>query len=88
MRFLKTEINARAGNVVEVTLVGNAANVRLLDAPNFVSYERGQAHRYYGGYFTQSPVRIPVPSSGHWYVVVDLGGGAGSVRATVRVLGG
>ena len=86
MNFLKTEVSADRGDVVEVTLSGNAANVKLLDASNFASYQRGQAHRYYGGFFTSSPARISVPTTGHWYVVVDLGGRTGRVNASVRVL--
>ncbi len=39
-------------------------------------------YRYFGGYATKSPVRFAVPRAGHWHVVVDLGGGAGQVRAS------
>jgi len=44
--------------------------------------------RFYGGHATRSPVRLQVPSSGHWYVVVDYGGLPGRGRAGVRVLPG
>lgn len=37
---------------------------------------------------TRSPFRIPIPHSGHWYVVIDLGGYSGTVRSSVRVLPG
>ena len=74
-----------AGEVVEVTLA-NAANVRLLDEHNFALYRQGAQHRFYGGYVTQSPYRLNVPSAGHWHVVIDLGGYSGQIRSSVRVM--
>jgi hypothetical protein len=85
MEFLHSEFDLNKGDVVEVTL-NSRANVMLLDAMNFSAYQRGEAHRYYGGHAEKSPVRLTVPRSGKWHVVVNLGGYAGSVRAGVRVL--
>lgn len=76
------------GEIVEVTLKGNSANVKLMDSSNFSSYKSGRRHTYYGGHVTSSPHRIPVPSSGRWYVTVDLGGYSGQVSSSVRVLPG
>ena len=76
----------RQGSVVEVTLSGNATNVQLLDSANLQNYKAGRQYQYYGGHFTRSPARIPIPCSGTWYVVVDLGGYAGQVRSKVRVV--
>jgi hypothetical protein len=73
------------GSTVVITLSGNSANVRLLDSANFNSYRQGRQHRYHGGQAKQSPVRIGVPSSGHWHVVVDLMGLGGTVRSSARV---
>ena len=75
------------GQIVEVTLSA-AANVRLMDASNYSNYKNGRKHRYYGGYVTRSPYKITVPSSGHWYLTIDLGGYAGTVRHSARVLSG
>ncbi len=77
----------RGGEVVEVQLA-NAANVRLMDSSNYSSYKRGGQHRFIGGYVKQSPYKMTVPNSGHWYVAVDLGGHAGTIRSSVRVLPG
>lgn len=74
------------GNVVEVTLSGSAANVRLLDSTNYQSYRSGRKHRYYGGLVRRSPARISIPRSGTWYVVVDMQGLKGSMRSSVRVI--
>lgn len=78
----------RAGEVIEVTLSGNAANVRLLDSSNFSNYRNGRQHRYQGGMATRSPVRLVVPRSGHWHVTVDMMGLRGTVRSSVRTLPG
>lgn len=76
------------GEIVEVILSGNAANVRLMDSSNYNNYKNGRRHSYYGGYAKKSPVRITVPRSGYWYVAIDLGGYAGTVRSSVNVLPG
>lgn len=80
--------NLKGGEKVQVTLSGNAANVRLLDSSNYQSYKSGRRHNYYGGLITKSPVILQVPRSGHWYVTVDMQGLRGEVRTSVKVLPG
>ena len=77
-----------SGQTVEVTLSGSAANVRLMDSSSFNNFKNGRQHRYIGGLVKQSPYRMQVPSSGHWYVTVDMNGLRGTVRSNVRVLPG
>lgn len=74
------------GNVVEVTLSGSAANVRLLDSVNLQHFKAGRRHRYYGGLVKRSPTRLAIPRTGNWYVTVDLQGLRGQVRSSVRVI--
>ena len=62
------------GTVVEVTLSGNAANIRLLDSSAFSSYRNGRRHRYYGGLMKRSPAQLVIPNSGHWHIAVDMQG--------------
>lgn len=89
MQFIKHDLGYRqAGEIVEVTLSGNAANVRLMDSSNLSSYQSGRQHRYYGGLAKRSPVHLQIPHSGHWYVTVDMQGLGGSVRSAARVLPG
>lgn len=86
MQFIHTDLGRRQkGEIVEVTLTAGA-NVRLMDSSNFSSYKNGRQHRYYGGLAKKSPIRLPIPSSGHWHVAVDMQGLGGSTRASVRVL--
>lgn len=86
-QFIHSDLGFRdSGDVVVVTLSGSAANVRLLDSFNFSQYQSGQNHSYYGGLAQQSPVRIPIPHSGIWHVVVDMQGLSGTVNAGFRVV--
>jgi hypothetical protein len=87
MNFLHYELTLGAEDIIEVTL-DKQANVRLVDDINFHSYRRGAAHRYFGGLAKQSPVRLKAPHAGKWHLVIDLGGYAGTVRASVRVIKG
>jgi uncharacterized protein DUF1883/TIR domain-containing protein len=87
--FIHTDLgNRKRGDVVEVTLTGSAANVRLLDGVNFSRYRRGQRHSYRGGLAQRSPVRLGIPSSGHWHVAVDMRGLRGTTHTGVRVIPG
>lgn len=89
MNFTQYDLGHRSsGEIVEVTLSGSAANVRLMDSTNFQNYRTGRKHRYYGGYATKSPVKLQIPRSGRWYVVIDLGGYKGTVKSSVQVLPG
>lgn len=83
MEFLHSEVSVGPGEAVVVDL-NRAANVKVMDGSNFERYRRGDAHRFYGGSTRRSPVAIR-PPSGRWHVVIDLGGGAGRLSASVRV---
>jgi len=88
MNFLHYDVWTQSGDIIEVSLTGNAANVLLMDDSNFQNYRSGRQFQYHGGYFTQSPAIIRAPSAGHWKIVVDLGGRGGHVNAAVRVIRG
>ena len=85
MNYLKYEIDAGPDDVIQVRL-DKQANVRLMDGDNFRKYQSGQQHKYYGGHAIKSPVRLRPPHPGHWYVVIDLGGYVGTVRASIEKL--
>lgn len=88
MDFLKFDLgNCQRGEIVEVTLTAGA-NVRLMTSSEFSNYRNGRRHRFIGGLARQSPVRLQITHSGHWYVVVDMQGLRGSTRASVRKLPG
>ncbi len=85
MRFIHYRFNLGSNDAVEVRL-DKQANVRLLDGPNFQRYRSGQRCTYYGRLATVSPVILRPPHAGHWHVVIDLGGYAGTVSASARVI--
>jgi hypothetical protein len=85
MKFLHYEFDLDTDDAVRVSL-DKQANVRLLDGNNFQKYRSGQRHNYYGGLAKVSPVVLRPPHSGRWHVVIDLGGYAGSVSASVSVI--
>ncbi|PYE40395.1 TIR domain-containing protein [Rhizobium sp. PP-F2F-G20b] len=88
MNFLHFDLGQqRSGQLVEVSLTA-AANVRLMDSSNFSSYKSGRQHHYQGGLARQSPLRLAVPRTGHWYVAVDMQGLRGKTSASVRTLPG
>jgi len=89
MKFTHYDLgNCRRGEIIEVTLQGSAANIRLMDSSNFSSYRSGRNHRYYGGLVQRSPWRVPIPHSGHWHITVDMAGLRGTVRSSIRQLPG
>lgn len=88
MNFLHFDVgNVQRGQIVEVTLT-SWANVRLMTSSEFSSFKNGRQHRFIGGLAKQSPVRLQVPNSGHWYVTVDTQGLRDGTRASVRTLPG
>jgi hypothetical protein len=87
MKFTEYDLkHCQQGQTVEVNLSGNAANVLLLDSVNRQKYKNGQKYQYFGGNMTSSISQIPIPRTGHCYVVIDLGGYTGSVNSQVRVI--
>ncbi len=84
MQHLHYELNLTITNTVVVTL-DKQANVLLMNSSNYNSFRRGSKYKYYGGQVTTSPYRISPPTAGSWHVVINLGGGSGTVRASVAV---
>lgn len=89
MNFTHYDLGFRnRGQIVEITLSGNAANVKLMNSSNFQNYRSGRKHSYIGGHASRSPVRLQIPQSGHWHIAIDLGGNRGSVRSAINILPG
>jgi len=82
--FVKSRLDyLKSGTVVEVVLSGSASEVFLADDANLRKLEGGDVSgfRGYGGAVDQSPVRLVVPSSGTWNVVVIPMGGIVTVTS-------
>jgi hypothetical protein len=85
VNFIHTREFLSAGDVA-VLECDTQCNFRLTDDLNFAAFERGDAHTYYGGFFTHFPARIPVPSTGYWNVTIDLGGGSANIRYSLSYI--
>jgi hypothetical protein len=85
MKFLVYEVDVTENDIIEVTL-SSQANVKIMDQVNFSKYKQNQRYQFVGGKALKSPLCLSAPGAGHWYVVIDLGGYAGSVSASVRVI--
>ena len=86
MKFIHNDLGQRkSGEIVEVTL-SRGANVRLMNSSDFSNYRNGRRHNYIGGLAEKSPVRLQIPTSGHWHVAVDTQGLRNSTSASIRVL--
>lgn len=89
MKFTHYDLGYKSGGeMLEITLSGSAANIRLMDSSNFQNYRAGRRHSYRGGLITRSPYRVSVPNSGNWHVTVDMAGLRGSVKTSIRTLPG
>jgi hypothetical protein len=81
---LHSELDLRGGDVVEVE-IDRPANVRLMDGPNFSAFHRGLGYRSWGGGYLAGVVRLAAPGYGHYHLVIDLGGNAGTIRHSIAV---
>ncbi|MEH1910730.1 MAG: DUF1883 domain-containing protein [Nostoc sp.] len=87
MKFVHHDLGqCKSNEIIEITLSGNAANVRLMDSVNLQNYRNDRNHKYIGGLATKSPIRLQIPHSGHWHVAVDLIGLRGNVNSSARLL--
>lgn len=75
----------RAGVTIEITLSA-VANVRLMTANNFQLYTETLKHQFVGGVARKSPIRLTIPQSGHWHLVVDMEGHHGQCESSIRVV--
>lgn len=85
MSYIHYPLGYVSDGAVEVSL-NTQANVKLMDEHNYQRYRRGDRHQYFGGRAVRSPIRLQPPHSGHWHVVIDLGGGSGRVQSSVRLV--
>lgn len=86
MNFIHSRVEIENGDAIAVTLRGNEANVMVMSDSDFRSYRSGGRFKYFGGHYRQSPAVIRPPMTGAWNVVVDLGGKAGKVEASVNII--
>ena len=73
-------------NMVAEVTISQPAYVYLVNAQGYQSYLNGDDFKFYGGYASSSPYRVLIPSSNHWYVIVDNGDGPiAGITSSVKV---
>jgi len=88
MKYIHYDLgNLTKGRIIEVFLQGEAANIKLLDSPNFFEYENSRPHDFIGGLARKSPVKLKTTHYCHWHIVADLKGLKGkSIKITANIL--
>ncbi|AVA21269.1 DUF1883 domain-containing protein [Rhizobium sp. LEGMi198b] len=85
-RYSHYDLNEqRAGTVIEITLSA-IANVRLMNSSNFERFTETLKHQFLGGVAKKSPIRLSIPESGHWHLVVDMEGHNGMAESSVKMI--
>lgn len=85
MKYLVVNYYFSSRDKVNVIL-SNQANVKLMDFINYSNYKCGKAYTYYGGLQLIRSLDWTPPYPGWWYVIIDLGGYAGSVAASAKLI--
>ena len=75
----------RAGTVIEITLSA-IANVRLMNDSNFERFTETLKHQFLGGVAKKSPIRLTIPESGHWHVIIDMEGHKSLAESSVKTV--
>ncbi|TNM65083.1 DUF1883 domain-containing protein [Aliirhizobium smilacinae] len=75
----------RAGTAIEVTLSA-VNNIRLMNAVNYQRFTERLDFKYVGGVARKSPVRLVMPESGHWHLIVDMEGHHGLAESSVKLI--
>ncbi|MQB05998.1 DUF1883 domain-containing protein [Agrobacterium tumefaciens] len=75
----------RAGTTIEVSLSA-VNNVRLMTGANFQRFTELLDFKYLGGVAKKSPIRISIPETLHWHLVIDAEGHSGLAESSVKML--
>ena len=85
MDFIHAEQHLNAGDEVVVNST-HQCNISLTTDAEFWNYKSGRQFRYHGGFFRMFPASVVVPTSGHWNVTLDLGGGAANISYSINYI--
>ena len=75
----------RVGTVIEISLSA-VNNVRLVNAGNFQRFTELLDFKYLGGVAKKSPIRLVIPETTHWHLIVDSEGHHGLAESSVKML--
>ncbi|HGV9229883.1 TPA: DUF1883 domain-containing protein [Providencia rettgeri] len=60
-------------------------NVMVMDDENYELFNKNEAHEWIGGFSSVFPVRIVIPESGYWNIVISVPDGVNSDRFTYSI---
>ena len=72
------------GKILEVTL-DQPAHVRVMDKDNYAFFKNRQSYSSIVSNVTNSPYRVKLPRTAHWFVVIDRDGEPGAVTSSVKL---
>lgn len=84
MKYSYEEGNFRKDDILSIK-IDRKVNIYLMDNSNFSRYKNNWNFEHYGGAANTSPYNIKVPRTGHWYIIIDLGGGTGILNYSIKV---
>jgi len=85
MEHLHDRIYLKANQAVEVS-IDLAANVMLMTDANYSRYRREEKCQGVGGNYKYSPAVVKPANPGYYNLVIDLGGGSGSLRLSYSII--
>jgi len=74
------------GSIIEISFQDTKNNIMLLDTNNFSKYRFRKPFSFVGGIYYSSPAYFVVPSSGIWYIVIELNKYQKPIQITVNTL--
>lgn len=75
----------RAGAIIEVSL-NVVNNVRLMTSGNYQRFTEMLDFKYLGGVAKKSPLRVTIPETSHWHLIVDCEGHHTLAESAVKML--
>ena len=84
MSFLHSREHLNRRDTVIVNC-SHQANIMVMSDSNFSNYQSGDQFQYHGGHYKRLPAQIPVPTSGNWNIVIDLGGGSARISHSIQI---
>lgn len=74
-----------AGTLIEVSL-SVVNNVRLMNPWHYTAFTEVLKHQFIGGVAKKSPIRLTIPETGPWHLVVDMEGHHGLAESSVKMI--
>ena len=85
MEYIHSKDYFEAGDVVVVNC-SHQCQVLLMDNTNYDKFRSGQKFERYGGSYDHFPVKLQVPKSDTWNIILDFGDASVVVKHSIEVI--